>query len=100
MGIKKTVEFNNYMNRTITTYLDYDSGEIDGTTTEATVTLSQQIVQLLVYPTVESSIKLDDSTKSIYLPANVWTPISVVCDSFKIKTLSEDNKIYWQGWVL
>lgn len=87
-------------NRSAGTFNKYDSGEIDGTTAEVEVTPTDRLSQLLVYPAVDSNIKLNDSTKAIHLPANVWTPISVLTDSFTIKTVSEDGKIYWQGWSL
>lgn len=93
MGVKKTT----------TLYNDYDSGEIDGVHTEGgevTVTPDNRLSQLLVYPAVDASVKLNDSEKWIYLPAGAWTPISVACDSFKIKGASESGKIYWQGWIL
>jgi len=87
-------------NRSSGTFNDYDSGEIDGTTIEVVVTPSDRLAQLLVYPTVESSVKLNGSTKTIYLPANTWTPISILTNSFIIKTNEEAGKIYWQGWYL
>jgi hypothetical protein len=54
----------------------------------------------MINPLVASTVKLNDSEKEIYLPAGVWTPISVLTDSFTIKTVSESGKIYWQGWIL
>ena len=88
-------------NRSRTTvYSSYDSGEIDGTTTEATVTPDSTVAQLSIYAVVESSVKLNDSTKVIYLPAGVWTQIPVLTDSFTIKTLATTGKIYWMGWIL
>jgi len=82
------------------TFNDYDSGEIDGTTTEVVVTPSDRLAQLLVYPTVESSVILNDSDKVIFLPSGAWTPISILTNSFIIKTNEEAGKIYWQGWYL
>jgi hypothetical protein len=87
-------------NRSAGTFNKYDSGEIDGTTTEVEVTLDDRLSQLLIHPLVASTVKLNDSEKEIYLPAGVWTPISVLTDSFTIKTISESGKIYWQGWIL
>ena len=87
-------------NRSSGTFNKYDSGEIDGTTTEVEITPTDRLSQLLVYPAVESKVKLNDSEKWIYLPSSVWTPISVLTESFKIKTYTEDGKIYWQGWSL
>jgi len=81
-------------------FVDYDSGEIDGTTVEEEVVLDEEVRQLLVLPKVESYIKLNDNAKWIYLPANSWTPISVKATSFIVKTKEEVGKIYWQGWLL
>jgi hypothetical protein len=81
-------------------FIDYDSGEIDGTTTEELVELADEVRQLLVLPKVESYIKLNDNDKWIYLQANSWTPISVKTTSFTVKTKEAIGKIYWQGWLL
>jgi hypothetical protein len=97
MSIKK---LNNDNRSMATVYESYDSGEIDGTTTEVEVTPSETVAQLMINPLVASTVKLNDSEKEIYLPAGVWTPISVLTDSFTIKTVSESGKIYWQGWIL
>ena len=91
----------NHDNRSMATvYEDYDSGEVDGTTTEETISLNSSVGQLLIHPLVDATVKLNDSDKEIYLPAGTWTPISVLTDSFTIKTNSESGKIYWQGWIL
>jgi len=87
-------------NRSSGTFNYYDSGEIDGATTEVEIIPSDRLDQLLVYPTVESSVKLNDSDKVIFLPSGAWTPISISTNSFTIKTLTEAGKIYWQGWYL
>lgn len=97
MSIKK---LNNDNRSMATVYESYDSGEIDGTTTEVEVTPYETVAQLMINPLVASTVKLNDSEKEIYLPAGVWTPISVLTDSFTIKTVSESGKIYWQGWIL
>jgi hypothetical protein len=97
MSIKK---LNNDNRSMATVYESYDSGEIDGTTTEVEITPSETVAQLMINPLVASTVKLNDSEKEIYLPAGVWTPISVLTDSFTIKTVSESGKIYWQGWIL
>ena len=82
-------------------FVDYDSGEIDATTSDSDeVVLTEEVRQLLVLPKVESYIKLNDNDKWIYLPANSWTPISVKTTSFTVKTKEETGKIYWQGWLL
>jgi hypothetical protein len=82
-----------------TTYGDYDAGTIDVTTSNQVVTPDSQLQQLLIYPTVECTVKIGDSTKEIFLPKDVWTPISVLCAKFTIKG-SASGKVYWQGWVV
>jgi predicted nucleic acid-binding protein len=92
---KKSIPFKN-----AGTYLNYHAGEIEGTTSEESVSMVEEIEQLLIFPKVESKIKLNGSTEEIYLPANIWTPISIRTNNFIIKTISEEDKIYWQGWSL
>ncbi|HKL43238.1 MAG TPA: hypothetical protein VJ962_11710 [Clostridia bacterium] len=94
---KKTVPYKNEG-----TYSYYDGGSEDTTTSYlvADVSLDNKVAQLLVYPTTDSSIKLNGSDKEIYLPANSWTPISVGTESFNVKALEEAGIVYWQGWYL
>ena len=82
-----------------TNYNAYDSGKVEATTSFQKVTPAAPLLQLLVYPLKAGSIKLDASTKEIYLPADAWTPISVSCSSFAVK-VEEDGDVYWQGWYI
>ena len=82
----------------------FDSGTVDVDVTEVTVTLELQVSQLLIYPTVNASVTLNDgTTKSIFLPKEMWTPISIsrdfLCTNFVI-TAEEAGKVHWQGWVI
>lgn len=82
----------------------YDAGSGDVTTTGNKIQLEMDISQLLIYPTVDSFVSLNDSTtKEIFLPKNMWTPISIsrnfACKNFTVKS-QETGKIYWQGWVI
>ena len=82
-----------------TNYTKYDAGTVSATTTYATVTPDETILQLLVYPLKAGFIKLNGSAKEIFLPAETWTPMSVATTSFDIK-VAEDGDVYWQGWYL
>lgn len=82
----------------------YDSGSADVDSTGAKIEVELEIFQLLIYPTVDSFVSLNDSTtKEIFLPKNMWTPISIsrnfACKNFTV-TSQETGKIYWQGWVM
>jgi hypothetical protein len=77
----------------------YDAGEQETNTTEVTIKFEQAIPQLLFYPTVDSFIKLNDSIKEIFIPAESWTPVSILCTSVTVKAV-EAGKMYWQGWFM
>ncbi len=82
----------------------YDAGTVDIDSTGAMVLLEMEISQLLIYPTVNASVTLNEGdTKSIFLPAGMWTPISIsrdyLCTNFVI-TSEEAGKAHWQGWVI
>ena len=77
----------------------YDAGEILVTTSPITTVFDQEIPQILLYPTVDAFIKLNGSTKEIFLPALSWTPVSVLCSQVTI-TATESGKVYWQGWFM
>lgn len=82
----------------------YDAGSADVNSTGVMVLLEMEIRQLLIYPTVDASVSLNDgTTKEIFLPKGMWTPISIsqnfLCANFVVKS-EEAGKIYWQGWVI
>lgn len=77
---------------------DYDSGVVSATTDYEETVLDNQLDQFMVYPAVAGFIKLNGSTKEIYLPAETWTPILTKVDSFSVKTVTGTGDIYWQGW--
>ena len=77
----------------------YDAGEQITGTTPVTINIDQAIPQLLFYPTVDSFIKLNGSTKEIFIPAESWTPISILCISVEVRAI-KTGKIYWQGWFM
>lgn len=89
------------MENTIT---PYDAGSVDVNTTETMVLMETDIRQLLIYPTVDAKVSLNDSTtKEIFLPKGMWTAISIsrdfICANFVV-TGTAEGKIHWQGWVL
>ena len=56
----------------------YDAGTVDVDSSGVKVVLELQISQLLIYPTVDAKVSLNDSsTKEIFLPKGMWTPISI-----------------------
>lgn len=82
----------------------YDAGSVDVTSSGVTVLLEMEIRQLLIYPTVDAVVSLnDDTTKEIFLPKGMWTPIAIsrdfLCVNFVV-TSEEVGKIHWQGWVV
>lgn len=82
----------------------YDAGSADVNSTGVKVTMETDVRQLLIYPTVDASVSLNDSTtKEIFLPKGMWTPISIsrdfLCTNFVVKS-EEVGKIHWQGWVI
>ena len=81
-------------------YSTYDSGKFEDITEETTTTLDEVISQLLLYPTADSYIKINESEKQIYLPANSWTPISIATKVFSVTPVAGSTTIHWQGWVL
>lgn len=82
----------------------YDAGSADVNSTGVKVNIELEIRQLLIYPTVDAKVSLNDSTtKEIFLPRGMWTPISIsrdfLCSNFVI-TSEEAGKAHWQGWVI
>lgn len=82
----------------------YDAGTVDVDSSGVTIVPEMQVSQLLIYPTVDAKVSLNDSTtKEIFLPRGMWTPISIsrdfLCSNFVI-TSEEAGKAHWQGWVI
>jgi hypothetical protein len=86
-------------NRSATFYGSYDAGEVDVSSTPVVVEPEEQLQQLLLYPTVDCFVKIGDSTKEIFVPKTTWTPVSVLCEQFTLRT-EGTGKVYWQGWVI
>lgn len=79
----------------------YDAGELDVTTNMSQIVLARKEARnLLVYPTIDCYITLDDNDKMIFIPALMWTPISVDISSFNIRALGDSGKVYWQVWYV
>lgn len=81
-------------------YNGYDSGTLEAVSGEVVVTPAQTVVQVLLFPTEDASVKLNDSEKWIFLPAGMWTPISIPTETFTVKVLAGSGDIHWQGWFL
>jgi hypothetical protein len=82
----------------------YDAGSVDVNSTGVKVKMEMEIHQLLLYPTVEAKVTLNGgSTKEIFLPKGMWTPISIsrdfLCTDFVV-TSDAAGKVHWQGWVI
>lgn len=82
----------------------YDAGSVDVTSSGVKVLMETQIHQLLIYPTVDATVSLNDgTTKDIFLPKGMWTPISIsrdfYCTDFVV-TSELAGKVHWQGWVM
>ena len=80
----------------------YDAGSVDVSSEGVKVDIGLDVRQLLIYPMVDSFVSLNGSTKEIFLPKNMWTPITIskswVLENFTVKS-QEAGKVYWQGWV-
>jgi len=80
----------------------YDAGvaEVTDAYLEVAVVPDTKLEQLLVYPAVACYIKLNNSLKEIYLPAETWTPIDVDITHFNIKAAvaAATGTVHWQGW--
>jgi len=79
---------------------EYDAGNKTVTTEYSEIVLAQEIQQLFIYPKVDCLIKINGSTKEIFLPKEIWTPILLRITSMTIKGVSEGGTVYWQGWFL
>ena len=79
----------------------YDCGSYDtvvDTYLDVDVVPERDCKQLLLYPTTDCLVKLNDSEKTIFLPAEAWTPIGIVVESFNVKAVETAGKVHWQGW--
>lgn len=83
----------------------YDAGcSVPIDSSGVTVPVDFGVYQLLVYPTVDAKLTLNDgATKEVFLPANMWTPIVISrdynCVNF-VLTAEEAGLAHWQGWVM
>ena len=82
----------------------YDAGSVDVDSSGVKVLMEMEVRQLLIYPTVDATVTLNNSTtKEIFLPKGMWTPISIsrdfYCTDFVV-TSELAGKIHWQGWVI
>ena len=82
----------------------YDAGSVDVTSSGVKVLMELEVKQLLIFPTVDATVKLNNaSTKEIFLPKGMWTPISIsrdfFCTDFTVTSVLA-GKVHWQGWVI
>lgn len=82
----------------------YDAGSVDVSSSGVKVAMEVGVHQILLYPTVDATVSLNgESTKEVFLPKGIWTPISIsrdfFCTDFVVKSVSA-GKVYWQGWVI
>ena len=79
---------------------DYDAGTETVTTEYGEIELAAQVQQLFFYPKVDCFVKINGSTKEIFVPKDIWTPILLRVDSILIKASTTGGTVYWQGWSL
>lgn len=82
----------------------YDAGTADVGPTGVKVAMEMEVHQLLIYPTVDATLSLNGgTTKDIFLPKGIWTPVSIsrdfYCTDFVV-TSDLTGKVHWQGWVI
>lgn len=82
----------------------YDAGSVDVDVSGVKVTMEMEVHQLLIFPTVDAKVTLNEgSTKEIFLPKGLWTPVSISrdfhCTDFTV-TSELAGKVHWQGWVI
>ena len=82
----------------------YDAGSADVDSSGVKVLVEPGVHQILIYPTVDATVSLNNgTTKEVFLPKAMWTPISIsrdfFCTDFTV-TSELAGKIYWQGWVV
>lgn len=86
------------------TIVAYDAGSVDVDSSGVKVLMEMEVRQLLLYPTVDATVSLNDgSTKVIFLPKGMWTPVSISRDFFCtdfVVTSDTAGKVHWQGWVI
>ena len=82
-------------------YNKYDAGNlVDVTTTPSVVTPEAPLMQLLIYPTADGYVTINESAKKIYIPASSWTPISIGTIAFSVEAVEGTADVHWQGWYL
>jgi hypothetical protein len=84
--------------------IPYDAGSVDVNSSGAKILMEMEVHQILLYPTVDATVSLNgESTKEVFLPKAMWTPISIsrdfYCTDFVVKSVTA-GKVYWQGWVV
>ena len=82
----------------------YDAGAADVNSSGVKVEMEMEVHQLLLYPTVDAQLTLNGgTTKPVFLPKGMWTPISIsrdfYCTDFVV-TSETVGKVHWQGWVV
>ena len=86
----------------MTNKVQYDAGTLEVDNISQVIEPDMAIRHLLIYPKDDCFVTLNDSKKEIFIPKNMWTPISAsssfLCDKFTIKTATSCIA-YWQGWV-
>lgn len=87
-------------NRGASFYGSYDAGEVTVSADATVVEPSEQVQQLLLYPTTACKVKIGASTKEIFVPKDTWTPISVVTEEFSVVAIEGTGTLHWQGWIL
>lgn len=79
---------------------EYDSGtETLVASTPATITPDAELMQILIYPMVASKVKFNSSEKEVYLPAEAWTPITLLVESFILES-AEAGDVHWIGYYI
>lgn len=79
----------------------YDAGELNVTGAPVQVILERKEARhILIYPTVDCYVKLNDSSKEIFMPARTWTPVSIEVNNFSVRTVKDTGVAYWQAWYV
>ena len=81
-------------------YNGYDCGSLESVDVEQVIVPCKTVMQLLIFPTEDALVNINEVGKWIFLPANMWTPISISVVKFAVKTVDSLANIYWQGWYL
>ena len=84
---------------TINVYDNYDSGQLTNVGIAGqTVSPENKLAQLLIYPREDCKLTINGSDKWIFLPKEMWSPISILCDTFNVATIAGTGDVFWQGW--